>query len=276
MNYNHPYSEISRNYFITTPIVPAVSGTVIEVPVTPNKHLKAGDVLFKIDPAPFEYKVASLKAQLVAASADVKRAKRLVKQRSLSQRDLDLAIAKLDDLTAQLGIAEFDLKNTVVRASTDGIVVQMALKPGMRAVSIPLRPVMIFVHDDIEEHKYFVGWFRQNSLLRLEIGNDAEVVFDGIPGEVFSGEVKMVLPVLMEGQIQPTGNLINPRIAPFPGRIAVIIDITDPEFDAYAKKIPGGAYAQSAIYTQHFSHIAIMRKILLRMAAWMNYIFPFH
>jgi len=30
------------------------------------------------------------------------------------------------------------------------------------------------------------------------------------------------------------------------------------------------------LYSQHFHHIAMMRKILLRMAAWMNYIFPFH
>ena len=33
MNYNHPYSEMSRQYFVTTPVVPAVTGTVVEVPV---------------------------------------------------------------------------------------------------------------------------------------------------------------------------------------------------------------------------------------------------
>ena len=56
MNYNHPYSEVSRKYFQTTPIVPAVRGRVISVDVKPNTPLKAGDILFKIDPEPFQYK----------------------------------------------------------------------------------------------------------------------------------------------------------------------------------------------------------------------------
>ena len=93
---------------------------------------------------------------------------------------------------------------------------------------------------------------------------------------VFSGTVKSVLPVMAEGQLQASGTLINPMAAPFPGRIAVIIDITDPEFEAFRDLVPGGAYAQAAIYTEHFHHVAIMRKILLRMSSWMNYLFPFH
>ena len=273
MNYNHPYTEISREYFVTTPIVPAVSGTVIEVPVTGNSKLKAGDILFRIDPVPFENDVASLKAQLDSAEADLKRANRLLKSRSISQRDVDLAFAKVEDLKAKLGTAEFNLAQTTVRAPTDGYVTQVALRPGMRAVQLPLRPVMVFVHD---ESKYFVGWFRQNSMLRLQVGDEAEVAFDGIPGEVFSGEVKMVLPVIAEGQIQASGNLYDPRSARFPGRLPVLIDITDPEFEQYVDKVPGGAYAQTAIYTQHFSHVSIIRRVLLRMAAWMNYFFPFH
>jgi len=273
MNYNHPYSEISREYFVTTPIVPAVTGTVTEVPVTGNVKLKAGDVLFKIDPVPFKNKVASLNAQVISAEADVKRAKNLLRKRTISQRDVDLSIAKLDNLKAQLATAEYNLEQTVVRAPTDGYVTQISLRPGMRAASLPLRPVMVFVHD---ESKYFIGWYRQNSMLRLQAGDEAEVAFDGIPGEVFSGEVKMVFPAIAEGQIQPSGNLYDPRSSRYPGRLPVLIAITDPDYKAYSDKVPGGAYAQSAIYTEHFRHVAIMRKILLRMSAWMNYFFPFH
>ena len=160
-----------------------------------------------------------------------------------------------------------------MRAPTDGYVTQMALRSGMRAVAMPLRPVMIFVH---KEGLYFVGWFRQNSLLRLERGDDAEVAFDGIPGRVFSGEIEAMLPALAEGQVQPGGNMISPMIAPYAGRIGVRIKITDPAFDEFRSKVPGGAYAQAAVYSEHFHHVAIMRKILLRMSAWMNYLFPFH
>ena len=273
MNYNHPYSEISREYFATTPIVPAVTGTVVEVPVSPMTALKKGDVLFKIDPIPFQNTVDSLTALIVLAREDSERARTLLTSRNISQRDADAAFTRLEDLTGQLLTAEFKLDMTTVRAPTDGYVIQMALRPGMRAASLPLRPVMIFLHN---ENDLFIGWFRQNSLLRLEEGNEAEVAFDGIPGRVFSGKVKAMLPALSEGQIQPTGDIIRPMAAPFPGRIAVLIDITDPEFEAFRAKVPGGAYAQAAIYSEHFHHVAIMRKILLRMAAWRNYLFPFH
>ncbi len=46
-------SEVrAQNYVI--PIVPRVTGQVTEVPIEPNRPIKKGDVLFKIDPVPFE------------------------------------------------------------------------------------------------------------------------------------------------------------------------------------------------------------------------------
>lgn len=273
MNYNHPYSEISREYFVTTPIIPNVSGMVIEVPAVAMSKLNEGDILFRLDPEPFEHTVSSLTAQTVLAQADARRATELLKTRNISQRDADAAFARLENLSGDLATAEYELDETIIRAPTDGYVAQMTLRPGMRAVAAPLRPVMIFVH---KESKYFIGWFRQNSLLRLIEGSDAEVAFDGIPGKVFTGKVATVIPALAEGQVQPSGNLINPLAAPFPGRVAVLIDITDPEFDAFEGIVPGGAYAQAAIYSEHFHHVAVLRKILLRMSSWLNYLFPFH
>src|SRR5262249_46265041 len=45
-------------------IVPDVAGEVLAVPAEPNKPLKAGDVLFRIDPVPYESQVDALAAQL--------------------------------------------------------------------------------------------------------------------------------------------------------------------------------------------------------------------
>jgi hypothetical protein len=43
-------------------IIPDVAGEVIEVPVQPNTPLKAGDVLFRIDPTPYEAQVNAVDA----------------------------------------------------------------------------------------------------------------------------------------------------------------------------------------------------------------------
>lgn len=273
MNYNHPYSEMSRQYFITTPIVPNVSGGVIDVPVRTNIPLKADDVLFQIDPAPFKNKLDSLQAQLKMAENDLARAKQLVTQKALPERELEVNQARVDQLKADVAIAQYDLEQTTVRAPSAGFVTQVIVRPGMRAVSMPLRPLMIFVP---EEAHYFVGWFRQNSLLRLKPGDQAEITFDGIPGKIFEGKVKEVIPALAEGQVSPSGDLIDSRNASYPGRIPVIIEILDPDYQSYVHRLPGGSYGQSAIYTEHAKHLALIRKVLLRMASWLNYLFPFH
>lgn len=273
MNYNHPYSEISRQYFVTTPIISSVTGRVIAVPVKDNTEVKAGDVLYQIDPVPFKNRVDSMKAQLTLAEADLDRAKQLLPKGAITVRNYDLTLAQHDELKAELANAIYELDQTTVRAPTDGYVTQVILRPGMISAALPIRPVMIFIH---KETKYYIGWFRQNSLLRLKVDDDAEVTFDGVPSVIFSGKVKFVFPDLVEGQVVPSGNLINANPTEKPGRIPVIIEITDPKFDEYVNVLPGGAYGQSAIYTDNFSHFAIIRKILLRMASWMSYIFPIH
>ena len=53
-------------------VTPNVSGEVIEIPVKPNQPVKAGAVLFRIDPAPFQYKVNQLEASLAQARQQVK------------------------------------------------------------------------------------------------------------------------------------------------------------------------------------------------------------
>src|SRR5436190_4254419 len=52
----------AQNYVI--PIVPRVTGQVIEVPIEPNRPIKKGDVLFKIDPVPFEATMKAAEATL--------------------------------------------------------------------------------------------------------------------------------------------------------------------------------------------------------------------
>src|SRR3954449_12945323 len=57
------------NYVV--PIVSQVRGRVIEVPVENNRPVKKGDVLFRIDPTPYQNEVHSLEAKLEADQAKV-------------------------------------------------------------------------------------------------------------------------------------------------------------------------------------------------------------
>lgn len=76
MNIVAPSSHDVRAMNYVIPIVPRVTGQVTEVPIEPNRPIKKGDILFKIDPVPFqqayeaaEAKLAELKVGLVSAVA---------------------------------------------------------------------------------------------------------------------------------------------------------------------------------------------------------------
>ena len=271
MNYNHPYSEYVRQYFVTTPIIPEVRGRIIEVPVQANRPVNKGDVLFKIDPESFQDEIRGLEGELVAARKDLDRAKELFSKQVASERSLDQTRARVAELQAKLDDARFKLERTVVTAPSNGFVTQLTLRPGMMALPFSMAPVMVFVH---EQERIYVGWFRQNSLLRLQPGSESEVSLDAIPGVIFTGEVTEVLPVIGEGQLKPSADFLRFNQEQGPGRIPVLIKITDPTIDQY--RLPDGVFGQAAIYSEHFHEIGLLRRVLLRMAAWMNYVFPLH
>jgi multidrug resistance efflux pump len=53
-------------------VVPQVGGRVLEVPVEPNRLVKKGEVLFRIDPTPYDLAVKGLEAQLANAEASAR------------------------------------------------------------------------------------------------------------------------------------------------------------------------------------------------------------
>ncbi|CAH0530152.1 HlyD family secretion protein [Vibrio hippocampi] len=171
---------------------------------------------------------------------------------------------------AQVVEAEFNLNETTVRAPTDGYVTQLALRPGMMAVPLPLAPLMTFVHT---EQIYFVGAFRQNSLQRLKADFEAEFVFKALPGRVFKGKVVEVLPTIAEGQISASGTLRTTQSFNTSGRVMVKLIMED---DMSSYVLPTGSNAEIAVYSDSFTHVSIMRKVLIRMKSWQNYLYLDH
>ena len=329
MNYNHPFTANARIYFAVTPILPTVKGRVVEVPVQANAPLKEGDVLFRIDPKPFEYVVAAKKAALAEAEQNVKQLKasfdqaaaqaeranaqlqlaeqnydrqaQLFKANVVAQATLDTATRNLDvskqsfaaakaeeerarlaytsniggvntavaKLRAELADAEFDLEQTTTRAAGPGFVTQVSLRPGMYAIPAQLRTSMFFVNTGPQDRELGAA-FQQNSLQRVKAGDDAEVAFDAVPGRVFKGKVRTVVDAISTGQLGTTVGLIEPETRTTAGRAVAIIDVSD-EMRDY--QIPLGATAQVAIYTEHWHHLSLLRKVLLRMRSWQNYVF---
>lgn len=101
-------------------------------------------------------------------------------------------------------------------------------------------------------------------------GDEAEVAFDAVPGRVFKAKVVKLLDAIAPGQLQPAGTLQDLGQQLTEGRAVALLQLEGSTADL---NIPGGAAAQVAVYTKHWHHFAIIRRILLRMRSWENYVF---
>ena len=77
-------------------VTPNVTGQIVAIPVKPNVPVKANDVLFQIDPAPFQYKVSQLQASLAAAK----------QQAEILKSNYEQATANVSGLTAQVALQQ--------------------------------------------------------------------------------------------------------------------------------------------------------------------------
>jgi multidrug resistance efflux pump len=137
----------------------------------------------------------------------------------------------------------------------------------MFLVPAPFKPAMVFVN--LEDRALAAG-FQQNALQRVRPGDEAEVAFDSVPGRIFKAKVRQVLDAIATGQVQAGGILQDMGERAPGGRAVALIDI---EEDTSAYNLPGGSAAQVAVYTPHWHHFAIIRRILLRMRSWQNFVF---
>jgi multidrug resistance efflux pump len=281
MNFYQPYTPDGRFYFYTTPIVSEVKGRVEEVTVKANEPVKTGDVLFRLGSTGYRISVDTARAAYDrAASAydgarrEYERSVELLRKKTISPQAVDtardsmtFAYNEAKRLRSALEDAQHDLDRTEVRAPADGFVTQLRLEPGAMAVPMPVAPLMTFVNTSKQD---FLAAFRQNVLQEIDPGDHAELAFDALPGRIVRGEVERILPVIAEGQLAPGGELLSAHRRFPAGRAAVAIKITD---DLSRFDLPAGASAQVCIYTGRAKPTEIIRKILIRMQAWKNYLF---
>ncbi|MEY8782862.1 HlyD family secretion protein [Citrobacter freundii] len=121
--------------------------------------------------------------------------------------------------------------------------------------------------------RQIIAQFRQNSLLRLEPGDEAEVVFNALPGKVFSGKLAAISPAVPGGTYQSNGALQSLNSTPGSEGVIATIELND---NAEVSALPDGIYAQVAVYSDHFEHVSVMRKVLLRMTSWVHYLYLDH
>jgi multidrug resistance efflux pump len=308
MNICAPSSSDVRAQNYVIPIVPRVTGQVTAVPIEPNRPIKKGDVLFKIDPVPFEAAQKAAESTLRGAQDQLNNA--VNKKAALTPR-IDLAKKRVEQFTAlattgagkraDLEQAQSDLGNLqseflaadatesqakaqISKSEADLINAKFDLEgttylapANGRVANLALRPgvratqfATMPVMSFIEEDEpWLLAFFRQNELRYVEAGDEAEIYMMQYPGRIIKCVVDSILWATAQGQMPISGNLQNTLpIAAPEQRIAVRLILAPKDRQLF---LAAGARGGGAIYTEHGKMIHIVRKVFLRVSAKLDW-----
>jgi multidrug resistance efflux pump len=326
-----PYTSQARVETFLTQVAPEVAGDVLQVYVKDNGAVRKGQLLFRIDPEPYQVAARSAEANLSVAmqAADVSVADVAAAQAKLRKQRVDLAAnrqlggivtglvnqkalaetqgiraraevakteadvtgaeADLEKARANLGApgmnnpkvkqalaaldqARLDLRNTEVRAPSDGIVTNLRLAAGQYVA--PGQPLLSFLESG---PRWISADLRENQLGNVRPGQEVTIALDVLPGKLFKGRVNSVGYGVAQGDETPNGQLStmpkeqgwvrDPQR--FPVRILVLPD------DAKKAGIDvgrSGAQANAIIYTGDNPIMNFLGGVWIRVVALLSYL----
>jgi multidrug resistance efflux pump len=275
-----PTTADGRTFQYVVQIVPNVAGPVTEIHADALVPLKRDDILFKIDPTQYQATVdqleASIKqteAQIRLAEIQVKRSGGLVKRSAGSQQELDTwtatrdeAIARQASFEAQLDKANWQLEQTIVRAPSEGYVINRQIRPGTRVTTLPGMAPMTFVST---EGTQIIASMSQSAVRFVQEDDTVEVVFASLPGKVFTGKVIAIAEATGEAQLAPSGLIPTFTGQPIVGRRVLRIELDD---EIIISEMGQGAQTFVAVYTSKGKPFHVITKVVVRMQAWMGFL----
>ena len=212
-----PWTRDGRVRADVVAVAPDVSGLVTDVLVDDNQVVRKGDILFRIDPDRFrlglrqaEAMVEGRKATAEQTEADYARYSKL-SDAAVSQQKVEAA--KAADLTAQAAyaqavadrdLARLNLERSAVRASVNGRITNMELRPGTYVTTG--HGVMALIDSDTVRIE---GYFEETKLPRIRVGAPVTIQLMG-DDRVLRGRVASIAGGIGEtGRSDATNLLAN-------------------------------------------------------------------
>ena len=189
------------NPITTIEIGSQVQGTVQDIYVDFNSLVEKGEVLAKIDPAPFEAKLNQAQADLTKARADAELAntimqanRELYEQRLISKQEYEdsrvkysAAAAALEQAKVALEIARADLNNTTIRSLIDGMVISRNINVGQTVSERNSQPLFV-IAEDLAKMKVDTH-VSEADIGKIETDQEASFTVDAYPNQTFTGNV---------------------------------------------------------------------------------------
>jgi HlyD family secretion protein len=258
------------NPVVSVQVGSQVSGMIQSLHADFNSTVKAGDIVARIDPRPFQARRDQAAANLEIAKANVlkmrtelaqrkrewERAKSLVDRQFVSQNEVDVALTAYQGAAAQLEVAEaqvkqadatlnaadLDLKYTVIRSPVNGIVIARNVEVGQTVAASFATPNLFLIALDLTQMEVDTN-VSESDIGGVAEGKEAVFTIDAYPGERFQGTVRQVRNAPINVQNVVTYNVVigvdNRDLRLKPGMTANVSIIVDHREQAL--KVPNAA-----------------------------------
>ena len=155
------------------PVIPLVSGTIVDYPARAGEKVKAGQILAQIDPEPFRQQVLQAQAAYTGYESSFKRVEALYQGGAASRQEYDTVKAQRDAARAQYDLAVLQLGYASVSSPIEGTVLTAPLSTG----SVAAAPQPVAVIADLQDlvvrlrvpEKYFSYFSQHKDRIQAQI-----------------------------------------------------------------------------------------------------------
>lgn len=170
------------------------SGVLLELLTEEGRRVKAGQVLARLDAERARLELARAEANLKRLENNFSRAEDLYSRKLISTEAFDQIRADLASQRAAYELAKLELSYTEITAPIDGVISQRLVKEGNL-----IQPNQTLFRIDDFDPLLAVLNVPERELSIMRPGLDVRMVVDALPGEVFTGKVARVSPVVEAG-----------------------------------------------------------------------------
>lgn len=184
-------------------ITPRVTGPITHIHIKDNSVVKAGDLLFEIDPRTYQAALEKAEASLAQANAILKKAQDeshrghslarrqpgAVSQLTLTQLNNGVEAARAGVKVAQASVEEarLNLGFTKVSAPVDGFITNLNMRVGTQVVAN--QPVVALV----DQHSFWIeGFFKETDIRDVSTGDKATVSLMSYPDQPLQATVESI------------------------------------------------------------------------------------
>lgn len=206
-------------------VVSQITGVVLEINAEEGDYVEAGQILARVETDRYRLAVEKANAILKQLETDYERKKELFEKELVSAEDFERVSAEYKAQRAAYELATLDLEHTSIRAPISGFVSARLVRPGN----------LVKLHDPVYRVTSYdpllaVLHVPERELRVLRKGLEVTVALDAWQGELFSGEIIRISPVIDPGtgtfrvtaEIKDHDDMLKPGLF---GRVEILYDL---------------------------------------------------